>query len=289
MSKMRIEKDSLGEIAVPEKALYGAQTQRAINNFPVSGRPMPEAFIRAVIHIKRAAAEANAELNCIEQSIAEAITAVCDNLLSCEDGFMEHFPVDIFQTGSGTSMNVNEVIANLANLEGEMTIHPNDHVNFGQSSNDVIPTAIHVCNAIHIEQDVLPALAHLSATLKAKANLLRTICKTGRTHLMDAMPVRFDQTLHAWAAQVEANYERLSGFRTTIQTLPQGGTAVGTGINTHPDFAAVFNRQLGKAFGLSFSSAENPASLTSGQETAVVLSGLYKATGITLMKIAKFN
>ena len=245
MSSTRLEKDSMGTLDVPADALYGAQTQRAVNNFPISGQPMPEAFIRALILIKSAAAISNNQLECISADQADAITKACSELLE-QDDLMQHFPVDVFQTGSGTSsnMNANEVIATLASRALDEAISANDHVNFGQSSNDVIPSAVHVSAAIELNNKLLPALRHLHSTIEKKAATLAGLCKTGRTHLMDAMPVRMDQSLLAWGAQIQQNIQQLEALQPAIQTLGQGGTAVGTGINAHPDFARAFNQNL---------------------------------------------
>lgn len=285
--KMRIEKDSMGELNVPESALYGAQTQRAINNFPVSGEPLPEAFIRALILIKAAAARANETLKCITSEQSQAIQSACEVLLS-DTNLMTHFPVDVYQTGSGTStnMNANEVIATMASRHCDTPISPNDHVNFGQSSNDVIPSAIHVSASIELTGHLIPALSHLKAVIEEKGDTLKDYTKTGRTHLMDAMPVRFDQTFHAWAAQLGDNLDNLQYIETKITRLAQGGTAVGTGINAHPEFAALFAKELSYLTKVTFTPAENFFALIGSQDTAVALSGQLKAVAVTYMKIA---
>ncbi|WP_370298260.1 class II fumarate hydratase [Pontibacterium sp.] len=287
MSTTRIERDSMGELDVPTDALYGAQTQRAVNNFPISGQPMPEAFIRALLLIKSAAAISNSQLECLTQPQADAIISVCSELLE-SDNLMQHFPVDVFQTGSGTSsnMNVNEVIATLASRKLGETISANDHVNFGQSSNDVIPSAVHVSAAMQLDHLLLPALRHLLSTIETKADAVKDYCKTGRTHLMDAMPVRMDQSLHGWAAQIRQNIQNLEAMQAAIQTLAQGGTAVGTGINAHPDFARAFNKNLSGLTNITFTPGENLFALISSQDTAVALSGQLKATAVSVMKIA---
>ncbi len=287
MSDMRFENDSMGEVAVPKNALYGAQTQRAINNFPVSGQALPEAFIRALIQIKAAAAKANGRLQCLTAEESAAIVAVCGLLLERED-LMDHFPVDVYQTGSGTStnMNANEVIATLASELLGRDLNPNDHVNFGQSSNDVIPTAIHVSAAQHLELELLPALQLLQRTILEKAETLKTCVKTGRTHLMDAMPLTMSQFLSGWAAQIGDNIGCLRALQPNLCRLAQGGTAVGTGINTHPDFATEFVLALNEATGLSFQTADNCYSLIASQDTAVALSGQLKTVAVTFMKIA---
>lgn len=287
MSTTRIERDSMGELDVPADALYGAQTQRAVNNFPISGQPMPEAFIRALLLIKSAAAISNSQLECLTQPQADAIISVCSELLESDD-LMQHFPVDVFQTGSGTSsnMNVNEVIATLASRKLGETISANDHVNFGQSSNDVIPSAVHVSAAMQLDHALLPALRHLLSTIESKADAVKAYCKTGRTHLMDAMPVRMDQSLNGWAAQIRQNIRNLEAMQPAIQTLAQGGTAVGTGINAHPDFARAFNKNLSGLTNITFTPGENLFALIGSQDTAVALSGQLKATAVSVMKIA---
>ena len=247
MAKWRVEKDSLGEMKVPHDAFYGAQTQRAINNFPVSATSLPESFIKTVIFIKMAAAKANADLGCIDSNIAESIVSACQSLLQ-GSALMRHFPVDVFQTGSGTStnMNVNEVVAHIASMQLKQKVNPNDHVNFGQSSNDVIPSAIHISAAIALKQQLNPALEHLFKAIEAKSESLKQFSKMGRTHLMDAMPIRFDQALSGWAYQIKANINRLEAIQSELHLLPQGGTAVGTGVNTHENFAVSFNNHLSK-------------------------------------------
>lgn len=285
--KMRIEKDSMGELDVPEKALYGAQTQRAINNFPISGETLPEAFIRSLILIKAAAARANESLGCLTPAVSKAIQNACDELLD-RDNIMQHFPVDVFQTGSGTStnMNANEVIATLASAYNGSTVNPNDHVNFGQSSNDVIPSAIHVSATLELTGHLLPALTHLRDTIIEKGNSLADYTKTGRTHLMDAMPVRFDQTFHAWAAQLQDNIDNLHYLESKTTQLAQGGTAVGTGINADPKFAAAFAKELSDLTKVTFTPGKNFFALIGSQDTAVALSGQLKAVAVTYMKIA---
>lgn len=285
--KMRIEKDSMGELEVPEKALYGAQTQRAINNFPISDEPLPEAFIRSLILIKAAAARANESLECLTPEMSKAIQSACDELLD-SDNLMQHFPVDVFQTGSGTSsnMNANEVIATLASTHHGSAVNPNDHVNYGQSSNDVIPSAIHVSATLELTGHLLPALTHLKETILEKGTALAEYTKTGRTHLMDAMPVRLDQTFHAWAAQLQDNIDNLTYLEAKTTKLAQGGTAVGTGINAHPEFAELFAKELSYLTNVTFSKGDNFFALIGSQDTAVALSGQLKAVAVTYMKIA---
>jgi fumarate hydratase class II len=287
MSKIRIEKDSMGEVNVPINALYGAQTQRAVNNFAISGQNMPSVFISALITLKLAAAQANEKLECLSTAKASAIVDACRTLLGSDD-FMVHFPVDVFQTGSGTSsnMNANEVIARLATQQSGINIDPNDDVNFGQSSNDVIPSTIHISAALALNNTLLPALDHLLTTLEEKAGTLGHYCKTGRTHLMDAMPVRFDQTVMAWHNQIENNKQNLRKLQPNIQALAQGGTAVGTGINAHSEFAVTFTAILSEITGLEFTPADNFFAAISSQDTAVALSGQLKTTAVSIMKIA---
>ena len=281
----------MGELEVPSDALYGAQTQRAINNFPLSGERMPLTFIRTLVTIKKAAALANKKLETLNAGTADAIQQACDTLLD-ELELQQHFPVDVFQTGSGTStnMNANEVIANLANQqqgkhEGE-AVHPNDHVNNGQSSNDVIPTTIHASAAIELTESLIPAISRLIDIIGTKANSVSDYCKTGRTHLMDAMPVRMDQSLRAWSAQLSQQRKTIKSLQPAIQTLAQGGTAVGTGVNAHPDFAATFASTLSDLTGITFTPADNCFALISSQDTAVTLSGAIKSLAVTLMKIS---
>ncbi|BFT31339.1 class II fumarate hydratase [Alteromonas sp. D210916BOD_24] len=287
MTQTRIEKDSMGELQVPKNALYGAQTQRAIQNFPMSGQRMPESFIRALITVKKSAAMANMKLKTVDEERAQAIVNACDSLLSLDD-VMQHFPVDIFQTGSGTStnMNANEVIAKLASQESTQSVHPNDHVNYGQSSNDVIPTTIHVSAAIALNTHLIPAVDRLIGIIEEKADAVSVYCKTGRTHLMDAMPVKMDQSLNAWAAQLTQQRQTLTGLQSAITQLAQGGTAVGTGINAHPEFASAFAEALTVLTDIPFTPADNFFALISSQDTAVTLSGAIKSLAVTMMKIA---
>jgi len=286
MSNTRIERDSMGELHVPESALYGAQTQRAVNNFPVSHQRMPAQFIRALILAKAAAAKANVELGQITEAQGKAIVEATQILL--EGDYMEHFPVDIFQTGSGTSsnMNANEVIATLATQVLGEAVNPNDHVNCGQSSNDIIPTTIHVSAALGLHEQLLPALTHLVQVIERKAEQVHMYVKTGRTHLMDAMPVRMSQVLNGWAQQLKANIEHLHNLQPALQSLAQGGTAVGTGINAHPKFAGLFSQQLSALTQLEFTPGKDLFALIGSQDTAVSVSGQLKATAVSLMKVA---
>ncbi|WP_421132330.1 class II fumarate hydratase [Alteromonas sp. A079] len=283
----RTEQDSMGSVKVPVDALYGSQTQRALNNFPVSGMGMPRRFIEALVLVKKAAAKANSELGAIDSKIGEAIVSACEQLLG-DPLLLDHFPVDVFQTGSGTStnMNANEVIATLANKGTEVTIHPNDHVNYGQSSNDVIPTTIHVSASKEVIENLLPALDALINVIDVKAATLTHMCKTGRTHLMDAMPITLSQSLSGWSSQLRQQQRLLTQFIPVITAIAQGGTAVGTGINAPAGFASAFSRQLSTLTGISFSPADNFFSHIASQDSAVSLSGLVKSLAVTLMKIA---
>jgi fumarate hydratase, class II len=282
----RVERDSMGALKVPAAALWGAQTQRAVENFPVSGQRMPRAFIRALGLIKATAAEVNAALGLLDPRIARRITEAA--LEVAEGRHDAQFPVDVFQTGSGTSsnMNANEVIAALASKRLRSRVHPNDHVNYGQSSNDVIPTAIHVAAALGLQERLLPALEHLARAIERKARSLKGVTKTGRTHLMDAMPVRFGQELGGWARQIRNDIARLKGTQPRIQALALGGTAVGTGINAHPEFGAKFAGALAKRTGIKFVTSPDYFESLSAQDAAAELSGQLKVTAVSLMKIA---
>ena len=286
MTDYRIEKDSMGELQVPADALYGAQTQRAVDNFPVSGLKVPRAFINALGLIKSACAEVNCNLGEMDASVAEAIISASAEVSTGE--YDEHFPIDIFQTGSGTStnMNTNEVIARLASEASGSPIHPNDHVNMGQSSNDVIPTAIHVSATLETSEKLLPALEHLKKVIDKRATELDEVVLTGRTHLMDAMPVRLSQELSGWSAQIELGIERIKGALPRISSLVQGGTAVGTGINAHEEFGIKLAESLSKTTGIQFSSNENKFEGLSSQDAAVELSGQLKTVAVSLMKIS---
>ncbi len=284
--KFRIEKDSMGELKVPEDALWGAQTQRAVENFPISGLAMPRQFIAALGLVKWACAGANAELGLIKSDVAMAIQKAA---LSVSGGEHDaHFPIDVFQTGSGTSsnMNSNEVIAHLATEALGAEVHPNDHVNMGQSSNDVIPTCVHVSAALAIQNELLPALKHLSATLEKKADETRDVVKTGRTHLMDAMPVTIGQELDGWRSQIDHASERLGDTMKRLCALAQGGTAVGTGINAHSRFGEKVAVLLSERTGVPFTSAESKFEGLSSQDAAVETSGQLRVLAVSLTKIA---
>jgi fumarate hydratase class II len=281
----RIEHDSMGELQVPQDALWGAQTQRAVQNFPISGYHMPRGFIRAVALIKQAAAAANARLGLLDAAAAAAITGAAAQV--AEGAYDAQFPIDVFQTGSGTStnMNANEVIAHLAS-RGGTSIHPNDHVNMSQSSNDVIPTAIHVSAALMLREQLLPALATLAGAIRAKESELDGVVKTGRTHLMDAMPITMAQELSGWRAQVENGAARVAACEPRLLCLAQGGTAVGTGINAHPDFGGTFCEELKRLTGIGFKPNRNYFEALSCQDAAVELSGQLKVIAVSLTKIA---
>src|SRR2546426_897257 len=288
----RIERDSMGEMRVPADALYGAQTQRAVENFPISSLRFPREFIRAMGLIKLASARANMELGLIDKTIGKAIVQAAQEVV--EGRLDEHFVVDIFQTGSGTStnMNANEVISNraiqsLGGVLGSKTpVHPNDHVNMGQSSNDVIPTAMHVATMESIENALIPALRKLQRALAGKAKEFDHIVKIGRTHLQDATPIRLGQEFGGYARQAQLSIRRLEKLRDTLTELPLGGTAVGTGINTHPRFAAKTIQYLSKLTGLKFREAENHFEAQSAKDAIVETSAILKTIALSFTKIA---
>jgi fumarate hydratase, class II len=285
MSSERIERDSLGEVRVPAGALYGAQTQRAVENFPISGLRLPRPFLRALGLIKGAAAGVNRDLGLLDADRAAAIEAAAR---AVEQGAHDaHFPIDVFQSGSGTStnMNANEVIAHLAALALGVPVHPNDHVNLGQSSNDVIPSAIQIAAALEIRERLDPALAHLAATLDRRAGELRDVVKTGRTHLMDALPVRLGQEIGAWAEQVRDARGRIADALPRLERLLLGGTAVGTGLNAHPEFAARAVARLADVTGVPFTPASGFRNL-GAQDAAVETSAQLRGAAVALMKIA---
>ncbi|MEI2455448.1 class II fumarate hydratase [Lysobacter firmicutimachus] len=282
----RTEHDSMGELSVPAQALWGAQTQRAVQNFPISGVPMPREFIRALALVKGAAAEVNGGFGLLGKAQAAAIRAAAAEVAAGEHD--AHFPIDVFQTGSGTSsnMNANEVIATLASRDGRHAIHPNDHVNLGQSSNDVIPTAIRVSAQLAIVEFLLPALAHLRKTIQGRARELAKVVKTGRTHLMDAMPLTFGQEFGAWAAQLDSAQQRIEDSLKRLRRLPIGGTAIGTGINADPRFGKAVAKALSAATGARFESAADKFEGLASQDDAVELSGQLSALAVALSKIA---
>ena len=282
----RTEHDSMGELQVPINALYQAQTQRAVNNFTISNLTMPFAFINALAIIKLAAAKSNHQLTLMPIDTCEAIEFACQEILS--GAYYEHFPVNVFQTGSGTSsnMNANEVIATLASQQRGQAVHPNDDVNMGQSSNDVIPTAIQVSAALAIKEQLSPAITQLKQQLAVKITEVGSVVKTGRTHLMDAMPVSFAQTLGAWLTQIERAEDGINHSYTQLTKLAQGGTAVGSGINAHPLFAQVFNQHISTITGVRFTPSDNFFYNISSQDALVALSGQLKVLAVALTKIA---
>ncbi|MDH3205224.1 MAG: class II fumarate hydratase [Gemmatimonadota bacterium] len=284
----RIEKDSLGDMKVPEDALYGPQTQRAVENFPISGQRFGRRFIEALGVIKRATAETNAELGYLDSDVAEVIVAAATEV--AEGKWDSQFVVDIYQTGSGTStnMNTNEVVARRATqlLEGDAKVHPNDHVNFGQSSNDVIPTAIHVAARIAIEHELVPALEHMRSALADKAKAFDGVLKSGRTHLMDATPVRLGQEFAGYAAQVGKGVQRARAASAELEELALGGTATGTGINTHPDFAKKTIARVASVTGVAFREADDHFEAQGAKDAAVNASGALNTIATSLMKIA---
>ena len=284
--EFRIEHDSMGELRVPAAALWGPQTQRAVENFPISGLRMPRSLVRALGLVKWAAATANLELEQLDPKCAAGIQKAA---LEVADGrHDDHFPVDIFQTGSGTStnMNANEVIARLASQYSGIPVHPNDHVNMSQSSNDVFPTAIHLSALIGVEQHLLPALAYLGAIISRRIAEIGDIVKTGRTHLMDAMPLTFGQEMSGWHTQITHGSARIMDARTRLQAIALGGTAVGTGVNAHPRFAPRAARYLAVKSGLEVRPSPNYFESLSSQDAAVELSGQLKTLATSLLKIA---
>jgi fumarate hydratase, class II len=289
--KTRIERDSMGEMRVPIDAYYGASTQRAVLNFPISDLRFPRPFIRALGQIKQAAAKVNSTLGTVDAHIADAIVQAAQEVI---DGKLdEHFVLSIFQTGSGTStnMNANEVIANraselLGGARGSRKVHPNDHVNFGQSSNDVIPTAIHVSALVSIEHQLLPALRELQQELEQKAAAFMSVVKTGRTHLQDATPIRLGQEFQGYAGQIERGIARVQHAQQELSEVALGGTAVGTGVNTHPEFARRVCLVLSEMNGVTIRETSNHFQAQSTLDNAVEASGTLNTLAVSLMKIA---
>lgn len=300
----RVEKDTMGEMRVPAQALYGASTQRAVQNFPISGTPVPGAVVRAYGSLKAACARVNMDLGRLNTERGDSIIAAAEAIAGGEH--VEHFPVDVFQTGSGTStnMNANEVIANLVCLEHNVPIgsskdpaylgdketgtgvHPNDHVNMGQSSNDTFPTAIHIAGAQQIHRDLLPALKRLAASLESKARSWDHVVKIGRTHLQDATPIRLGQEFAGYAQQARYAVIRAERAMEALLELPIGGTAVGTGINSHPEFDTRVCAKLTEALGLPFRAALDHCEAQHAKDACVEASGLLKTIAISLSKIA---
>jgi fumarate hydratase class II len=286
MSEFRTEKDSLGEMKVPTAALYGPQTQRAVENFPISGQPLPPRVIHALGTVKAAAARVNAALGLLPADVAGAIETAANEVMAGR--WDAEFPIDVFQTGSGTStnMNANEVIARRASALLGRDVHPNDHVNLGQSSNDVIPTVLHVSAVIEIEQALLPALDHLATVLEAKAREFDDIIKTGRTHLMDATPIRLGQEFGGYASQVRHGIARVQATLPDLRELAIGGTAVGTGLNTHPEFGKRMAVEIGALLGTAFTEAANHFEAQGAQDAPAWTSGALNTVAASLMKIA---
>ncbi len=292
MTPYREEKDAMGTVQVPREAYYGAQTQRAVDNFPLSGLRLPPEFIRALAMIKQAAARTNADLGLLPRDMADAIARAAGEVI---DGRLDdQFVVDVFQTGSGTStnMNMNEVLSSRANeiltgsKGGKAPVHPNDHVNLGQSSNDVIPTTIHVAAMIQLHERLRPALDGLQQVLEEKVLAFGDVRKIGRTHLQDAVPMTLGDEFSGYARQIELARDRFSGLETRLAELALGGTAVGSGLNTHPEFAGRVIAALNTATGLSFREAANHYQAQASQDTAVELSGALKTLAVALVKIA---
>ena len=281
----RIERDSLGEVKVPEGALYGAQTQRAINNFQLSDLRMSRSFIRALGLIKRASAQVNGEFGLLPEKLSTVVQSAAQ---AVADGhYDDQFLVDVFQTGSGTStnMNANEVIASIVARDHNSQIHPNDHVNMGQSSNDVIPSAIHLSAMLLITEKLQPALSHLAAVIDSKASTLSDVVKTGRTHLMDAMPLTMSQEMSGWAQQIKQSTARIEQSSERLRELAIGGTAVGTGVNTHPQFGIKVAAELSALTSIAFRTKPNYFEALSCQDSAVEMSGQLKTLAVALMKI----
>ncbi len=286
MTEFRIEHDTMGEVRVPADALYAAQTQRAVENFPISGRPLSAHHIAALAQVKRAAAIANAELGVLPQPVADAIVAAADEVIDGRHD--DQFPIDVFQTGSGTSsnMNTNEVLATLASRSLGQAVHPNDHVNASQSSNDVFPSSIHVAAVQAITAELLPALDVLAAALERKATEFADVVKSGRTHLMDATPITLGQEFSGYATQVRYGVERVRATLPRLSELPLGGTAVGTGINTPPGFASRVIELVAEHTGLPLVEAPNHFEAQAAQDSLVEASGALRTVAVSLVKIA---
>ena len=287
MGDFRIEKDSLGEVRVPANAVYGAQTQRAVDNFPISGQRMPRAFIRALGHIKRAAAMANADTGMLDRSVAEAIIKAAEAVIAGD--LDDQFPIDVYQTGSGTSsnMNANEVIARLATgMLEDQSVHPNDQVNLCQSSNDVIPTSMQIAAACMIEDQLVPALHRLELALQEKSRAFDDIVKSARTHLMDATPITMGQEFGGYAMQITRGIGRIRVGQTELSEVPLGGTATGSGINRHLEFPQRTLAYVSEHTGVTFREAENHFEAQSARDAVVSASGALNTVAVSLMKIA---
>jgi fumarate hydratase class II len=293
MTEFRVERDSMGEVKVPAQAYYGAQTQRAVANFPISHMPLPKKLIHALGLVKLAAATANHELGKLKHDIAEPIILAAREVAAGKHD--KEFPIDVYQTGSGTSsnMNANEVISNRAieiigkdRFDKKKTIHPNDHVNMGQSTNDMFPTAIHVAAALAIHKELIPALQHFFGVLTEKAKEWDDIIKIGRTHLADATPIRLSQEISGYARQLERSIQQAQQAQHAVMELPAGGTAVGTGINTHPRFGAKVAEVLAKETGIPFVEAKNHFEANANRDGLVECSGQLRFIAVTLFAIA---
>jgi fumarate hydratase class II len=289
--EFRVERDSIGEVRVPADAYWGAQTQRAVQNFPISGQTFGRRFVRALGVVKKAAAQANRDLGLVDEETAGAIVAAADEVIDGEHD--DQFPVDVFQTGSGTStnMNANEVVANraselLGEEVGSRAVHPNDDVNFGQSSNDVIPTAMHVASAVAVEDEVLPALDTLRDELAAKEDAFDDVVKTGRTHLQDATPVTLGQEFSGYRTQVEKGIERVDAVRSHLRELALGGTAVGTGLNTHPEFPELAAEYVSEETGVQFREADNHFEAQAAHDAMSEAHGALRTVAGSLNKMA---
>lgn len=293
-NNFRLESDSLGNVKVPNDKFYGAQTQRAIDNFQIGAEIMPLELLRAIILVKKVAALVNIQLNILDPKVGKAIITVCDEILAKDSFIHENFPLTIWQSGSGTqtNMNVNEVVANKAikflggKLGSKIPVHPNDHVNKGQSTNDVFPTTMHIAASIMIKGKLLPALYKLKELLKLKENKFKNIIKIGRTHLQDATPITLGQEFSGYRKQIEYGIDRVIKALSSLYRIAQGGTAVGTGINTHKDFSNLFAKKLKEVTKLPFTSAENKFEALAANDSIVETSGVLNTLAVSLMKIA---
>ena len=285
-NKYRVEKDSMGSMKVPVDALYGSQTQRAVENFPISNTRFFIDFINSIIIIKRSASIVNCKLGLLDKEISDSIVNASDQLL--KESNIAHFPLDIFQTGSGTStnMNVNEVISSLANNEKNIKVHPNDHVNMGQSSNDTIPTAINLSVSLMIIEKLIPNLNELIESIKIKEEEFKDILKLGRTHLQDATPIGLSQEFSGYRELLIKSRDRLVNVQSTLKRLPQGGTAVGTGINTHKDFGKLIAKEISDYTKINFIESPNHFEAQSAQDCSVEVAGILKGLAVSLSKIA---
>jgi fumarate hydratase class II len=284
--KTRTERDSLGEVQVPEEALWGAQTQRSLNNFPIGREKMPKEVIEALVLVKRAAAVVNVELEVLDEDIGRAVAKAADRILS--EDFSDQFPLSLWQTGSGTqtNMNVNEVIARIASDDSRLSIHPNDHVNRSQSSNDVFPTAMHVATVLAVERRLLPALERITKVLREKSDRYRDLVKIGRTHLQDATPLTLGQEIGGWVRMMERCQSMVITSVEYLKDLALGGTAVGTGLNAPEDFGRKVAQEIGDLTGVDFSTAPDKFHSLTSKDELVAFHGVLKALAADLMKIA---